>query len=328
MSDAYTTISEIIEPSIFNAYLQEVTAEKSYFLNSGIAQAMPALTAEMEAKGKAGGVINVPYWGDLSGDDEVVNDDTTLTVNAASTFQDKAIMCLRGKAWGNNDLAGLFAGSDPAAAIASRMVAWWDRKYQAVLSNLLAGVLGAATMTGNVYDISGEATLNYFTGEALIDAQGILGDAQDTLNSIAIHGKTYTALKKLNLIDFIPDAEGKSTIATYMGKPVTVDDKLPTSGEGAATIYSTYLFGNAPVAFNEIQVPGWSMETDRDILSANDVVVTRKAFCMHVPGVMWLGTVLTGDSPLNTELADTTNWEKVAENKNIKIIEFKHKLAA
>jgi hypothetical protein len=324
----YTSITDIIEPTIFNAYLQEVTAEKSYFLNSGIARPMPQLTAEMQAKGKTGGVINVPYWGDLTGADEVVNDDTTLDVAATSTFQDKAIMCLRGKAWGNNDLAGLFAGSDPAQAIANRLVAYWDRNYQTTLTNLLTGVLGAATMTDNVYDISGEEALNYFTGEAFIDAQGILGDAQDSLGSVAVHGKTYTALKKLNLIDFIPDAEGKSTIATYMGKPITVDDGLPTSGEGAATVYSTYIFGSAPVAFNEIQVPGWSMETDRDILSANDVMVTRKAFCMHVPGVMWLGNSLAGDSPTNAELATTTNWQLVAEYKNVQIIEFKHKLAA
>jgi hypothetical protein len=324
----YTNIGDIIEPSVFNPYLQEVTAEKSYFLNCGIARPMPQLTAEMEAKGKAGGVINVPYWGDLTGNDEVVNDDTTLDVAATSTFQDKAIMCLRGKAWGNNDLAGLFAGSDPAQAIANRLVAYWDRRYQAALSNLLSGVLGAATMTDNVYDISGEGTLNYFTGEALIDAQGIMGDAQDDLGSIAVHGATYTVLKKQNLIDFIPDAEGKATIATYMGKPITVDDGLPTSGEGAATVYSTYLFGSAPVVHNEIQIPGWSMETDRDILSANDVMVTRKAFCMHVMGVMWLGNSLAGDSPTNAELATTTNWQKVAENKNIKVIEFKHKLAA
>ena len=324
----YTRIDDIIEPAIFKAYLQEVTAEKSYFLNSGIARPSPELTAEMEAKGKAGGVINVPYWGDLTGDDEVVNDDTTLDVAKASTFQDKAIMCLRGKAWGNNDLSGLFAGSDPATAIANRVVAFWDRKYHVAMTNLLKGALGAATMTGNIYDISGRSTLNYFTGEAFIDAQGILGDAQDSLGSVAVHGKVYTAMKKQNLIDFIPDAEGNATIATYMGKPITVDDKLPTSGSGANTIYSTYLFGAAPVIFNEISIPNWSLETDRDILAANDVMVMRKAFCMHVAGIMWLGDSLAGDSPTNAELATTTNWEKVAENKNIKIVEFKHKLAA
>jgi hypothetical protein len=43
---------------------------------------------------------------------------------------------------------------------------------------------------------------------------------------------------------------------------------------------------------------------------------------------MWLGNSLAGDSPTNAELATTTNWQKVAENKNIKVIEFKHKLAA
>ncbi len=322
---AYTKISDIIEPSVFNPYLQEVTAEKSYFLNSGIAQIMPELTAEMEAKGKKGGVINIPFWGDLDGTDEVVNDDTVLTVNSISTHADQGIMCIRGKAWGDNDLAGLFAGSDPATAIANRIVAWWDRQFQSTLSNLLVGVCGAATMANNVYDISATASPN-FSGEALIDAQGLLGDAQDSLTGIAINGKTYTALKKANLIDFIPDAEGKASIATYMGKPITVDDKLTTSGSGVDTVYSTYLFGSAPVAFNQISIPGWDLETDRDILAGNDVMTSRKAFLMHVMGVKWLGASLAGQSPSNGELATATNWQRVAENKNIKIVEFKHKL--
>lgn len=323
----YTNFSDIIEPAIFNPYVQEVTAEKSYFLNSGIAMAAPALTAEMEAKGKAGGVINVPYWGDLTGDDEVINEGTTLDVAKLSTFQDKAIMCLRGKAWGNNDLAGIFSGSDPAQALANRLVAYWDRRLQLVLASLLAGTMGAASMSGNVYDISGgTGKAAQFSGESFIDAQGKLGDAQDSLGSVAVHGKTYTILKKLNLIDFIPDAEGKPTIATYMGKPVTVDDGLPVSGEGASAVYSTYIYGNAPVVFNEIQIPEWSMETDREKRAGNDVLITRKAFVMHVTGIKWLGAVLNGQSPLNTELANTTNWQRVYENKNIKVIEFKHKL--
>jgi hypothetical protein len=53
--------------------------------------------------------------------------------------------------------------------------------------------------------------------------------------------------------------------------------------------------------------------------------VNRKHFVMHPSGIKWKGTP-TGPTPTNAELAVGTNWERVWENKNIKVVKFVHNL--
>ena len=43
-----------------------------------------------------------------------------------------------------------------------------------------------------------------------------------------MHSATEAALRKLDLIDFMPDSEGKAMMRTFQGRRVVVDDKLPT----------------------------------------------------------------------------------------------------
>ena len=42
-----------------------------------------------------------------------------------------------------------------------------------------------------------------------------------------MHSATEAALKKLDLIDFLPDSEGKPSLASFQGRRVVVDDSLP-----------------------------------------------------------------------------------------------------
>jgi hypothetical protein len=60
-----------------------------------------------------------------------------------------------------------------------------------------------------------------------VDATVKLGDRGDRLTAIAMHSGTEAALRKLDLIDFIPDSEGKAQIKTFQGRRVIVDDNLP-----------------------------------------------------------------------------------------------------
>jgi hypothetical protein len=43
-----------------------------------------------------------------------------------------------------------------------------------------------------------------------------------------MHSATEAALRKLDLIDFIPDSEGKAMLRTFQGRRVVVDDNVPT----------------------------------------------------------------------------------------------------
>ena len=68
---AVTKISDVIVPEHFAAYVIERTAEKSKILTSGIAVANPRLNELITGGGTT---INMPYWKDLSGADEVLSD--------------------------------------------------------------------------------------------------------------------------------------------------------------------------------------------------------------------------------------------------------------
>jgi hypothetical protein len=49
---------------------------------------------------------------------------------------------------------------------------------------------------------------------------------------------------------------------------------------------------------------------------------------MHPRGVKWLGGTQAGVTPANSELATATNWQRVYDPKIVRIVAFKHMLAA
>jgi hypothetical protein len=60
-----------------------------------------------------------------------------------------------------------------------------------------------------------------------------------------MHSATEAALRKLDLIDFIPDSQGETQIKTFQGRRVIVDDGCPSrAGTTDGLVYTTYLFGS------------------------------------------------------------------------------------
>jgi hypothetical protein len=129
-------------------------------------------------------------------------------------------------------------------------------------------------------------------------------------------------MKGLDLIDFIKPSEGGMPIPTYMGHYLLVDDNMPKS----AGVYTTYIFGNGSIGF--AQAPAKNpVEAGREALQGGglDYIVNRRHVVMHPRGIKWIGTP-AGPTPTNTELATNTNWTRVWENKNVKIVKFVHKI--
>ena len=322
---AKTQIADVIQPIVFNPYVIERTAELDRFMQSGIATSLGEddILAEMKAKGKRGGFINLPFWKDLTGEDEVLSDNASLTPAKIEAGQDIAIMMMRGKAWSVNDLSEAMAGDDPMKAIAELVAKYWARRHEVSLIKILTGAFGAASASGNVLDISGlSGDAANIGASSTIDACGLLGDAQDSLAGMAVHGNVYGYLKKLNLIDFVEDSKQGKPIPYYHEKRLVVDDTMPVT-DG---VYDTYVFGPGAVAYDSI-VPKFANEDDRDILAGDNVLATRSHYIQHPRGIKYKGTLDPHTkSPTNIELATGTNWERVYENKNIKIVQFKHKI--
>lgn len=315
-----TKISDVIVPEVFNKYVIERTAELSALYQSGIVVKDPELDALAAAGGK---LINMPFWQDLSGDDEVLSDTASLETNKITASQDIAALLMRGKAWKVNDLSKALSGDDPMRAIGDLVAAYWARRQQATLLSVLKGVFGAAStkMVDNSLDISALTGNNAaFTGETFLDASYKLGDAEEKLTAIGVHSLVYANLRKQNLIEFSLDSENKP-IPMYMGKRVIVDDGMPVTGD----IYTSYIFGAGAIGLGNGSAPV-PTETDRDALAGDDILVNRQHFLLHPRGVKFTSKSVAGSSPTNTELATGTNWERVYENKNVRIVQFKHKL--
>lgn len=319
-----TKISDVIVPEIFTPYVIEKTAEKSRILTSGIAIANPKLNELVTAGGIT---MNMPYWKDLTGDDEVLSDQNPLTPGKINADKDIAALLLRGKAWGANELAGALAGDDPISAIGDRVADYWARQEQKILVSVLTGIFAAASMANHVKDASTQA----ISGSLVLDAKQLLGDSADQLQAIMMHSAVYTELQKQNLIQYTTTSDGKITIPTYLTYQVIVDDGMPvqTVGEGASAykVYTTYLFAKGSIGRGEgTPVSLTPTETDRDSLAGEDILINRRALVLHPMGVKWVGQPV-GVTPSNAELATGTNWVRVYEDKNIGLVAIKHKIA-
>ena len=99
---AKTKIEDVIVPEVFNSYVIERTAELSALYQSGIVVKDPELDALATAGGK---LINMPFWQDLTGEDEVLSDTDSLETDKITASQDVAALLMRGKAWKVNDLS-------------------------------------------------------------------------------------------------------------------------------------------------------------------------------------------------------------------------------
>ena len=314
-----TKIADVIVPEVFNPYVIQRTAELSALVQSGIVVPNPELDRLALAGGK---LINMPYWNDLTGDDEVLTDSGALTPEKITAGQDVAALLMRGKAWTANDLAKALSGDDPMRAIGDLVAAYWARMEQKTLFSELGGALGAANATGNVHDISAVADANTITGSTFIDAKTKLGDAADRLTAVAMHSTVFASLEKQNLIEYIPNSQGVVDFPRYMNKRVIVDDSCPQAGG----VYTTYLFGEGAIGRGEGAAPV-PTETDRDSLAGDDILINRRHFILHPRGIAFTNASVAGVSPSNTELANVANWNRVYENKNIRIVQFKHKIA-
>ena len=318
---AKTKISDLIIPELFAPYIINQTKELSALINSGIAQGNPLLDSLIEKGGKT---INMPYMKPLSGSDEVLSDETSLVPEKISAEKDVAPVLIRGKAWSSNELAGALAGSDPMSAAGSQIAKWWNVQEQKILIAILKGIFAQALKTSHCNDISEEAgAAAIISANALLDTKQLLGDASSELKAIAMHSAVFTTLQKQNLVEYIPNSEGVVEFPIYMGYKVIVDDGIvPENG-----IYNTYLFGDGVFGRGDGEPDSLTpIEMSRDALASDDILVSRRALCLHPLGAAWTNPSITSATPKNSDLADGNNWFKVADDKAIGIAMLKHKI--
>ena len=333
---AKTALADIIIPTEFERYAIERTAQLSEFGQSGIIEHAP----EFDALASGGGhEVHMPFWKDLTAARQLLADNATLAVNKIGSDQDIARIHNDAQVWSVNHLAKAVSGDDPMGAIVDLVAGYWARTDQSLLLSCLKGVFASATMAGNKLAIAsetwaGQSALTRLNGATFVDATVKLGDRGDRLTAVAMHSATEAALRKLDLIDFVPDSEGKPQIKVFQGRRVIVDDGMPVrNGTTDGQVYTTYLFG--PGAFGKGAAPldgtalegGFGtegVEISRVPLDSDTVLINRRRYILHPRGVKFTSAAVAGTTPSNAELENGANWSRVFENKNVRIVAIDH----
>jgi len=327
-----TRIQDVIQPEIFVPYLINRTAELSAFVQSGIITRNTALDQLVTGGGTT---LQMPFWQDLTGESQVMDDVNPIEADKITSSKDIATMLIRTHAWSSHELAGALAGDDPQAAIIQLVANWWVRDEQRILFKILDGIFISSSMQDLILPAP-TTPIAGTSGSLVLEAKQLLGDAAGQLTAIGMHSMTYTFLQQKGLIEFVPSVSTDTVptatiqIPTYLGYRVIVDDGMPVTGSGASAIYTSYLFAAGTIARGEgVPVSLTPVATDRDEPMSTDYLFHRRAFVLHPMGIKWIGTpAAPRPTPNNAELATGTNWERVVEKKQIGIVQFTHSLAA
>jgi hypothetical protein len=333
---AKTAVADIIIPTEFEKYAIERTAELAAFGQCGIVETAMEFD---EIASEGGREVKMPYWKDLTATRQLLSDSASLTVNKITSDQDIARIHNDAQVWSVNHLAKVISGDDPMQAIIDLVAGYWARTDEGLIVSSLKGMFAAASMSGNLLaihseSIAGQTAATRLNGSTFVDACAKLGDRADRLTAVAMHSATEAALRKLDLIDFIPDSEGKAMLRTFQGRRVVVDDNLPTrAGSTDGTVYTTYLFGQGAFAKGSAKLDSAPLqggfgtegvELARVPLDSDTVLINRRRYVLHPRGVKFNSASVAGDSPTNAELETASNWTRVYENKNVRIVAVTH----
>jgi len=338
MASGTTRVSDVIVPAIFTPYAQNITEEKSRLVQAGVL----VRDAELDRLLAGGGLtFDAPSWKDLDNDAErVTSDDPTenATHNKIGTLKEVAVRLSRNQSWTSMDLTAVLAGANPMEAIGNRVGEYWARRQQAALLATMAGVFAdndaaPAASEHTQYDLTNDdsggsysAGVTNFTAEGFIDTLTLMGDSEDSLGILFVHSIVYARMKKNNLIDFIPDSEGKVNIPTFMGRRVIIDDGMPNPSSG---IYHSYLLGAGAFRLG-VGTPNDATELDRIPGAGNgggqDVLYNRVMWAIHPVGHKYAGTAPNGgpsNAATSNNLAHAGSWQRVfPERKQIKIARY------
>ncbi len=320
-----TRIQDVIQPEIFTPYTIQRTMELSALIQSGIAEN----NAEFDKLASGPNtLINMPFWDDLTGEPEVMDDTGETEPGKITANKDVARKLAFVKSYGANALSAMLSGDDPMKAIADLFGAYWSRQYQQMLLSILDGVFASANMEEKVHDITAElgekALIN---GRTFIDATQKMGDAKDLLTGVTMHSAVEAYLAKLQLIEYQETKDKSTRVPYFMNKRVIVDDAMTfdsLTGAGEA-----YLFGQGAIAWGNGSHPDiLQTEVVRKGLSlaGEDILVNRRLPLLHPRGVKWTETNVAKTFPTFLELEDGTNWSRVYEPKAVRIVKFKFKI--
>jgi hypothetical protein len=295
-------------------------------------QPNPTLNAMASGPGSTG---DLPFLFGLDNSEPNYSNDDPTDVSAPSKIssgKQTYAVAYRNKSWSTMDMARELGLEDPLGGIINRVGKYWSVDDESRLINTCMGIKadnvandnGDMTVDISTDDGDNATDSNEISANALIDAGATMGDHAGTLAGIAMHSMQFTKLQKENLIDTIPDSEGRVAIPTYQGKVVIVDDSLvPVPGATSGFVYTVILFSMGAVAFGQ-GTPTVPSEMDRSPSTGGgggqDILYSRATDIIHPYGFAFDTSGVAGISATYAELNNSAAWNRVYQyRKNVGI---------
>ncbi|WP_136477259.1 major capsid protein [Pseudomonas sp. DG56-2] len=312
---ATTQLSDIFVRDYYGALAPVNTPEKTSVFESGIVTRSPTLD---NIANNGQGTSEISYWQDLDADEapNISNDnpDDLGEVGKAEQGSMRARTLYLNKGYGVADLTAELANSEPMQHIRNRFGTYWTRQWQRYLLGAARGII-ASNIANNAGDMVKDAGAT-ISATAFQDAAFTAGDAADMFGAIGVHSVVMNQMVKQDLIEYLRDSTGKIILATYLGKPVFMDDSL-TYAPGQ---FLSVFFGQGAFGYGE-GTPHVPVELQRKPDGGNgggaEVLWERKTFILQPAGFSWKGSNNLNLSPNATQYASAANWERVFDRKQV-----------
>ncbi len=333
---ATTRLSDVIYGPLFLPTVIDRIRNGSILRQSGIAVDDAQLAQFANGPGD---IVHMPFWNDLTGASNVSTDDPSQNATPDKITQGQAFArkVRRNKGWQTANLVSSMLAEDPLDAVAQLVAGYWVREEQRILIQVLNGLFGSASMSGLVLDVASEAggtTPVNMDAEVSSNAHALLGDQGMELVAVAMHSRVFWNLDAVGAIEYGEDPMGltpqqrRNSRAYWHGKRVIVSDSLPSrAGTTSGTVFTSYFFGEDAVGYSEATGAGGPeipVELDSAPQAGNGegvrTVWHRRHWVMSPRGVSFIGTPAAASGVTDTELGTGTNWNRVTDAKNMRIV--------
>ena len=335
-------LADIIKTNNFAQYVSQAIKEQSKFLASGV------VTRNALLDSTSGGTrIQVPQFNPIAPTEEILDGTATwgtsgaghLTPQKISTGTQVATITHRGFSYAVDDLAVLAAGDDPMAHIRNQLATAINKLMNAKLFSQLAGLFGTA-LSANALDVAlgaagpNAAEANFLTASTIAKARNLLGTRGEELNVLVVHPSVYYYLLQVGMLTFSTSAlstggavtwggggvgVNERSIGQFAGMNVVIDSQVNTVAPGSSghqTEFRCFLIKSGTILEGEQSPLG--IESDRNILSKQDVMSVDYHSAYHIMGTKWGAAT---DNPTNAQLMDSNNWSATYDVDLVPIVE-------
>ena len=323
---AETHLKDMIIPTVFGNWVQNLSEKTNNFIKSGI------MTADSDLGGRLnqpGTKITIPYINDLDGTPNNWTDDDDIPVNNLTSGSQVGMKFYQNKAFGETDLSRLMTGAPIQQQIASRFANFWNTSDQVMLFAVLKGMFQVDDIANSkVLDLTVQSPTDAnFSAKGFIAALSLMGDQpENILSAIAVNSTTYAMMKSQNLIDTIQPSNGATPINVYNGKQVVIDDDIPVNDDGTSV---AYLFGNGAIRYST-SMYGTQVVDEPLKQGGRESVVQKRVGCIHPAGMSiepsFVPTKENFPTPEDFAKKEAWTMPKDVDVKKVHLVEYKFKL--